>query len=319
MSVGKGSSKRAKRSHREGARKGGRLTIREINEQKDGYRWTTFLVRGWQEDGRWQKKRFKSRADAEAFVALKSVELINSGTRLREVVTALSPAEVKEAEAAINRLKELDDATGTDRIHTLLAAVEFYAKHHDAGTLEHIPFADAKRQFLIAKEKEGVRPRSLVQLTSTLTQFETHVDGCGIAQVSTTDVESYLNGLRSKDGKHKAATKTFNNYRADLHVFFGWCLEQEATDESGRKARWHNVNPVAAVKKRETTERDVPETLSVKEVQKLLRYVETYKGTKDGTPGIMAPYFAMALFAVVCGPAMMENSTSSRHIPSDRS
>ena len=71
-----------------------------------------------------------------------------------------------------------------------------------------------------------------------------------VCDITTADVEGYLNGLRSKDGKHKAAVKTFNGYRADLNVFCVWCMEQTDANEQGQKLRWMLENPVAAIKKR---------------------------------------------------------------------
>lgn len=281
-----------KTARRTGAKKGGKLTIREITETADGYTWTTYMVQGFRgEDGKWKRKKYRNRADAEAFVALKSVELLNQDTRLHEVVTTLSKDQVKEAEAAFNRLRELEREGDTSRRHTLGAAVEFYLKHQDAGKTKPVEFNYARAQFLIAKEREGVRERSILQLNATLRQFQAAVENRPVCEITTADVESYLNGLRSKDGKHKAATKTFNGYRADLNVFCVWCMEQTDTNEEGQKLRWMLENPVAAIKKKVITERDVPETLNVSQVRALLRHVEEFKD------GVMVPYFALALFA----------------------
>jgi len=298
MSTTQRRRKTRKNARRDGAVKGEKLSIREIEEHKDDYTWTTFLVQGWQgENGRWQKKRFRNRSDAEAFVALKAVELLNQDSKLREVVTTLSADQVKEAEAAFNRLAEMERDGDTTRKHTLSAAVEFYAKHFDPGTTKTVLFSEARQLFLRAKESEGVRPRSIVQLGATLRQFENAVDDCSVSEIGTPDVENYLNRLRSKDGKQKAATKTFNNYRADLNVFFVWCMAQDSTAENGRKIRWLTGNPVSGIKKKRASERSVPETLSVTQARLLLRHVEHFKGTQDGAAGIMAPYFALALFA----------------------
>lgn len=282
----------AKQARREGAKKGGKLTIREITETADGYSWTTYLVQGFRgEDGKWKRRKFRDRGDAEAFVALKSVEMMNHGTSLREVVTVLTREQVKEAESAFNRLAELEREGESSRRHSLGAAVEFYLKHQDAGKTKPVEFDYARRQFLISKERDGVRARSLIQLDATLRQFQGIVGkDAHVCDITTADVEGYLNGLRSKDGKHKAAVKTFNGYRADLNVFCVWCLEQIDTNDQGQKLRWLLENPVAAIKKKNVVERDVPETLNVSQVRALLRHVESFKD------GCMVPYFALALF-----------------------
>ncbi|HEX2747406.1 MAG TPA: hypothetical protein VHM91_05340, partial [Verrucomicrobiales bacterium] len=66
-----------------------RMSIREIEERDGGYRYTTFLVQGWKEQGKWRRKRFKSRADAEAFIAAKSLENVTDNAGLCPVVTTL--------------------------------------------------------------------------------------------------------------------------------------------------------------------------------------------------------------------------------------
>ena len=74
----KPSARRARRAAREPI---GKLTLREITDRKDGYSWTTFLVQGWREaDGRHGRKKFKTRDEAEGFIATKNVELANTGT-----------------------------------------------------------------------------------------------------------------------------------------------------------------------------------------------------------------------------------------------
>jgi hypothetical protein len=67
------------------------LTIRETEYGARGYRWKTFLVQGWQDErGRWCRKKFKEREAAEAFVALKRVELATAD-RLQPVLTTRLP------------------------------------------------------------------------------------------------------------------------------------------------------------------------------------------------------------------------------------
>ena len=52
------------------------ITIRAHVDSK-GY--TSHLVQGWKENGKWQRKQFKDLAEAERFVALKRVEVENQG------------------------------------------------------------------------------------------------------------------------------------------------------------------------------------------------------------------------------------------------
>jgi len=50
------------------------ITIRH-KADKDGY--TFHLVQGWREDGKWQRKQFKTEKEAQRFAALKRVEMEN--------------------------------------------------------------------------------------------------------------------------------------------------------------------------------------------------------------------------------------------------
>jgi len=76
------------------------MSIREI-EQRDGpYRYKTFMVQGWKENGKWRRRRFKSRADAEAFIASKSLENVTDSVGRRPVVTTLAADMVRQAENA---------------------------------------------------------------------------------------------------------------------------------------------------------------------------------------------------------------------------
>ncbi len=138
-----------------------RVSLREIEESADGYTYKTFLVR-WRENGKDRKKRFKNQAEAEGFVLTKEVELGNESVSLHNTVTRLSPDQVREAESAFQRLG--------DR-YTISEAVEFFLSNFTRPDFT-IPIAKAVRAFLEAKEKDGVRPRSIVQLESSLRQFE---------------------------------------------------------------------------------------------------------------------------------------------------
>lgn len=365
-------SKTRKRRARASAREAiGKLTLREIAERKDGYSWTTFLVQGWRDgEGRHGRKKFKTREEAEAFIATKNVELANADTSLHNVVTRLSKAHVEEAEAAFSRLAGR---------YPLGDAVDYFLRHF-AQPDNPVPLDEAMRAFLDAREREGVRPRSLVQLRSTLGQFVgfatlrllpaelrpeidrvraeieaehaatlaeivarldpalrpaarkiaedvddvpaflrrkldralrdavaaardeiealrrpaereiaaalvAGVEGAkvpAVHEIGTPDVEAFLRGLRAKDGTSAASRKTWNNARADLHTFLGWCAD--------RQRRWCAENPASAVAKFKLG-RGVPHVLTVAQARELMDYAASYEG------GAMAKFFALALFA----------------------
>src|SRR5687768_1105141 len=75
-----------------------------IVEKVDGQGYVFFRVQGWQEDGKWQRKRYKNRDEAERFVALKRVEMENKGRAQRMVMSPLTDAQHDEAHQAFELL-----------------------------------------------------------------------------------------------------------------------------------------------------------------------------------------------------------------------
>src|SRR5687768_6329593 len=61
-------------------------------------------VQGWQEDGKWQRKRFKDRVKAETFAAALRVQLENKGRAQRMVLSPLTDSQHEEALQAFDRL-----------------------------------------------------------------------------------------------------------------------------------------------------------------------------------------------------------------------
>ncbi len=157
----------------------GGLSIREVWESADGYRWKTFLVQGWrEEDGRHGRKRFRTRDEAEAFIARKQVEVMNAGTVQVPVPTSLPVEDVREAETAVRRLAGR---------HTLQDVVAYFMRHHgDPAAVR--PINLAWRDYLAARETDSTRTvrgkrklrlrhRTMIQEESVLKRF------CGFAVV----------------------------------------------------------------------------------------------------------------------------------------
>ena len=124
----------------------------------------------------------------------------------------------------------------------------------------------------------------MFQLKSTLGQFERFVENNYVHEVSERDVERYLKSLRARDGTDAASRKTWNNYRADLHLFFAWCADKQR--------RWVSTNPAADVG-RFQIDRSHIEVLSEEQARILMNSVADFKAGK------LARYFALALFAGV--------------------
>lgn len=248
------------------------ITIKQMVKRSGGHQWSTWLVQGWQEDGKWKRRQFKERRDAEAFAAVKRIELQNADSRLQNRVTTLTSEQVRQAESAFTRLG--------DR-YTLDQAVDFFLGHFCEPDFV-IRWKKAVEQYLEAKEDEGVRANTLRQAQSVLAMAQRFFDNPYVHEITSQDVERFLKGLRAKDGTNRATPKTWNNYRADLHAFFGWCADP--------RRRWIPRNPAADVPKLKLSTRSIPETLDVQQTLKVMTLAMRWRG------GIFAKHFALLLF-----------------------
>jgi hypothetical protein len=276
-------SKPAKRTRITAAKTAaGNITIRAINREKNGSAWVTHLVQGWQENGKWMRKQFSDRNKAERFAALKRVEMENKGRAQQLILSTLTQEQHDRAADAFARL-------GT--AYTLPDVVEFFLKHHRPPEFT-IRAKDALKIYIDDKERDGVRDRTILAIKSVLNQFIAKMDDPWIHEVTAANVESYLRGLRAKNGTDKATLKTWNNYRNDLNGFFSWC----ATPDAGTNRPFTFENPVGGVRKfsaRQVREgQDAkPETTAIKDVLRIFSTLMRWRG------GVMTRYFAYLYFA----------------------
>lgn len=284
-----------------------RLSIRELEESQDGYTWKTWLVQGYKDArGRWARRKFKDRREAEAFMATKRLENMTLQKGLQPAMTSLPLVRLREAEAAVERLEALRSMLPPgEPAPSLLDAVAHYAEHvRKMKSVQAVSVRDARLQCLRDKSARGMRPRSVAQAESTLKAFEawlrllprytdrSFIEGWTppVMEVTAEDVAGFLGSLRGRDGL-AASPKTRNNARADLRSFFAWCMGMENDSPMpGVSRRWHTENPAAAVAKEQTAS-VVPEVLSVAEAARVMREAERARG------GELVPFFALALFA----------------------
>lgn len=257
------------------------ITIREHHEVKNGRGYSSFMVQGWKENGKWQRKKFKLRAKAERFVALKQVELENQGRAQRMVLSPLTDAQHHEAVDAFDKL---------GGIYSLSEAIEFYLSNHRAPSFT-ISLSDAVTSYLGGRERDGLRDRSMKQSKSVLEQFTASLSNSLVHEVTPQKVEQYLRDLRAKDGVSPAKRKTWNNYRNSLNHFFAWAgKEDKATQRP-----WIFTNPVSKVDSysaRDVAEqRDEIATTNPEKLQEMLSVLMRWRG------GALVKCFALAYFA----------------------
>lgn len=284
-----------------------RLSIREIRESRNGYSWKTWLVQGFKDEkGRWVRRKFKDRREAEAFLATKRLENMTQQKGLQPVLTSLPLARLREAEMAVEKLEALrvelpDDAPPA----SLLGAVEHYSQHlRRTLAVEKISIREAWKQCFRDKASRGMREKSVRDGENFMKVFEawlrlrprymekSFVEDWTppVQEVTAADVVDFLASLRGKGGL-PAKPKSRNNARAILRSFFAWCMGMENdVPIPGVVRRWHVENPAAAVPV-EQTEAGIPEVLSVTAAADLMADVER---TREGR---WVPFFALALFA----------------------
>jgi integrase len=126
---------------------------------------------------------------------------------------------------------------------------------------------------------------------SVLKQFLQSTDNPWTHEVTAQAVESFLRGLRAKDGTNRATKKTWNNYRNALHAFFE--LSPHADVASNRPYTFENpVSPVRKFSARQVREEQNPKpaTTSPDDVLRLFRVLSRWRD------GAMLHYYALLYF-----------------------
>jgi integrase len=249
------------------------LRGQDLNLRPSGYdyRYPYWEVSGTDGKGNRIRKRCPDETAARLWKTAKEAELLNCQRSIRHLSTHLTIGQLAAAEAIVARLG--------DR-YTLTEVGDFFFRNHQEADFK-ISLAEASVAFRGAMEGV-IRDRSIVQLKSTLSQFEKFVGGCDLHEITTADCERFLRSLRARDKVNPASKKTWNNYRADLHLFFEWCADKQR--------RWVATNPVADTP-RFKVETEHIEVLSLEQARALMEYVAEFK------EGRLARYFALALFA----------------------
>ena len=255
------------------------ITVRPFVD-KQGY--TSHVVQGWKENGKWQRVQFKKLADANAFANAKGVELTNKG-RAQQMI--LSPMTQEQHDAA---LAAVDKLGGT---YSLTQAVDYFLRNHRPPDYT-IRMSDALKVFIDEKERDGLRQRTLYGLKRSLERFSEKTQDPWVHEITHETVAGYLRRLRALDGKAKASLKFFNNCRQELNAFFSWAAEPDRL--SNRPYTFEN--PVAAV--RAYSSRQVREQQSAKPATTAPATVQRILGTlMRWREGALVRYYALAYFA----------------------
>lgn len=257
------------------------ITVRPLVYEKRGVSYTSHVVQGWKENGKWQRKRFKDLADAEDFAATKRIELRSKGNRTALVQTTLTKDQADEAADALKKL-------GND--YTLSQAVEYFLENHRPPEYT-IHISEALELYVDDKEREGVRSRTIRGIKGIIRAFSDYSEDPMVHEVSPQKIEMYLRGLRAKDGISTAKRKTWNNHRNELLQFFQWTAQEDL----GTNRPWRFNNPVEKIKTfsadRVAEQRPEAATTLPKKVMEIFNHLMNYD------EGSLVKVFALAYFA----------------------
>ncbi|MCW1922627.1 site-specific integrase [Luteolibacter arcticus] len=291
-----------------------KIHVREIEATERGRRVKFYRVEGYLPDGTRLRLRFKTLAEAEGELATRRVKVTNAKTELNTINTPLSADQVRDAEGALNRLKGR---------YTLAETVEYFLRHY-AEPEDAKPLQEALSAFLDARERAGVRARSIAQLKATVKAFVTWftldqlpVEFASDLRLAKASVDpgkkssprALLAELEKRNpdfprpAVHSVTTADIVRFLQSIRTKDGAATASRKTWNNyradlhaffswtcDRQRRWIRDNPVAGVDKFKDG-RGVPTCLSVKQTQALMAYVRDYEGGK------VAPFFALALFA----------------------
>lgn len=249
--------------------------------KKRGVEYFGYIVRGWKENGKWQRKQFTDQTKAQDYANSVNINLKNKGANQALLLTSLKEKQLRQAEQAFNDLGET---------YSLPESIEFFLKHHRPPEFT-ITITDGLKHYLDEKEREGVRQPTRKKTKTILNSFANFTDNPEVHKVTEESVLTYLKSLRSGDGVTPAKKKTWNNHRNELASFFIWAAKKDITTNRP----WTFQNPVEHVHthsaKRIAEERPPIATTSPEQTQKLFTYLMNYK---DGS---LVKWFALAYFA----------------------
>ena len=194
---------------------------------KSGYRIKSYahdrlkwVVRG-KENGKWARKFFETKKEAETYAQIKNTELLNQGTEGASFPTALRVMAQHEQD----RLKPYGK--------TIKDAVDYYIKHLEATT-RSVLLQQAKEELIANRKSSGASKVYCEDLHMRLRRFIKSFPDRTVASIATRDIDDWLVDL-------KLSPVTRNTFRRDLRTLFSFCVtrkycpENPATESSRAK------------------------------------------------------------------------------------
>jgi integrase len=200
--------------------------------------WLKFVVRS-KLSGRWERKFFPTKTEAQTYVRLKEIELLNQG---KEGATFPSSLRVM-AQHGAEKLQLFGK--------TISDAVDFYFNHLEA-TKRSVPLRSAMKELIDNRRLSGASKRYCYDLGLRIGRFCTAFPDRSVAEITTADVDNWLSDLQ-------LAPVTRNTFRRDLRTLFSFAITRKYCVE----------NPVIGTTKAKEVDGDI-EILSIGQTAKLL-------------------------------------------------
>jgi integrase len=203
------------------------------------------------------RKYFETKAQAEAYIALKKRERENLGLQS----LTLTDAERSDYKATQDKLAKAG-------LHVSLAELaDYYIQTHQPISVK--PLAAAADEFLEEKRNSGCKPRSVQELKQKLAAFQLQREAKTCDSITTQEVREFING-------QGWSTSTRRGWITDLRTFFTWCQKQ----------RYSKENPAQAIDKPRRTPTP-PRALTIPQIKALL--TAGLKTDPELTGGYIAP------------------------------
>ncbi|MGE9268186.1 MAG: hypothetical protein ACQKBY_08815 [Verrucomicrobiales bacterium] len=259
----------------------GHAQVYATSYKKRGVTYPCYMVRGWKVDGKWQRKQFQDKQEAEDFANSININLKNAGHHRQLLLTSLNEAQIEHAEKAFDDLGEA---------YSLDEAISFFLKHHRPPEFT-IDLLAGLKIYLEEKDRDGVRLTTIKKTRAILTRFASFTNNPQVHSVTEEETIKYLKSLRAQNGISPAKKKTWNNHRNELAAFFIWAGKKDLSTNRP----WTFHNPTEHVKahsnQRLAEQRPDIATTAPEIVRDLFTYLMSYKG------GRLVKWFALAYFA----------------------
>ena len=189
--------------------------------------------------GKWQRKFFETKAEAQTYVQQKEIELLNQG---REGLQFPSWLRIQA-----QRGQELLQPHGK----TISDALDFYVQHLEA-TRRSAKVSQALDELIKNRKGSGASKRYCYDLKLRLGRFSKNFGDRIISTINTAEIDDWLTSLN-------LAPVTRNTFRRDLRTLFSFCLAR----------RYCVDNPVTKARKAKEVDGEIG-ILSVDETARLL-------------------------------------------------